>query len=163
MRTRNFYSGALLFLFLVGCNNPESTPELKDPIYQDLKSEEASTKKQVEAKLKELEGYQADYDELPDNDYQKKMTRDDIYKTKKEINKLEQMEEYYRISAESRQIFARKQYLEYYKAGKGEEWPPADAKEKYEFQKKLVAAPKTWTRGIASKKEVKKKESKSHH
>lgn len=166
MRTRNFYSAALLFLFLVGCNNPDSTPELRDPVYQDMKSQEESFKKQVEAKKKELEEFETSYHELPDNDFQKKMTREDIYRTKNEITKLEQMTEYHRISAESRQIYARKQYLEYFKAGKEKEWPPADVKEKYELQKKMAAAPKQWTRGISSKKAPKKEEKKEgggHH
>ncbi|MES2768418.1 MAG: hypothetical protein V4596_04665 [Bdellovibrionota bacterium] len=160
MRTRNFYSTLIIFLFLAGCDKPEGAPELKDPVYQDMKSEEAKVKKEIDAKVKELEGLQETYLELPDSDYQKKMTREDIYRTKSEISKLEQMMSYHSISAESRQIYARKQYLEYYKAGKGKEWPPAGVKEKYEAQKKVSFAPKQWSRGIASKKIPKKEEKK---
>jgi hypothetical protein len=166
MRTRNFYLAAVIFLFLAACDKPESTPEVRDSIYQDMRNEESRLKKEVDAKTKELEGYQETYLELPDSDYQKKMTREDIYRTKNEITKLKQMAEYNRIAAESRQIFARKQYLEYYKAGKGKDWPPTEVKEKYEAQKKMAATPKSWTRGIASKKAPKKEEKKEgggHH
>lgn len=160
MRTRNFYLAAVIFLFLTACDKPESNPELKDSVYLDMKNEEARYKKEMDAKLKELESYNESYAELPDSDYQKKMTRADIYRTKNEIKKLKQMEAYYRVSAESRQIFARKQYLEYYKTGKGKDWPPSEAKTRYEAQKKLANTPKSWTRGIASKASSKKAEKK---
>jgi len=166
MRTRNFYVVAIIFLFLAACDKPDSAPEVRDSVYQDLRSEEARFKKEVDAKIKELDALQETYAELPDSDYQKKMTREDIYRTKNEISKLQQMSDYNRIAAESRQIFSRKQYLEYYKAGKGKEWPPADVKGKYEAQKKMASTPKSWTRGMASKKIPKKEEKKDsggHH
>ena len=166
MRTRNFYVVLIIFSILAGCDKPESTPELKDPVYQDMRSEEARAKKDVDAKTKELEALQESYLELPDSDYQKKMTREDIYRTKNEISKLQQMMNYHKISGDSRQIFARKQYLEYYKAGKGLEWPPKSVGEMYETQKKIAITPKQWTRGMASKKAPKKEEKKEgggHH
>jgi hypothetical protein len=71
MLTRKFYSVLLLLAFLLGCNNPEAEPERKDPIYQDLKSEESKLDKDIEAKLKELDGIKEQQSSLLDNDYQK--------------------------------------------------------------------------------------------
>ncbi len=155
-----------IFLFLAGCDNLDKTPELRDPVYQDMKSEESRVKKEIDAKTKELKGLQETYLELVDSDYQKKLTREDIYRIKNEIKKLEQMMEYHMISAESRQIYARKQYLEYFKAGKDKDWPPTGIKEKYETQKKMATTSKQWSRGLASKKipkKVEKKEGGGHH
>lgn len=166
MLTRKFYSALLIFLFLAGCEKPDSTPEIRDPIYQDMKSEESRVQKEIDGKIKELEGIKTSQLELPDSDYQKKLNRDEIFRLGNEITRLNQMKEYFRISAESRQIYARKQYLEYYKAGKAESWPPAETKEQYETQKKLSQTPKSWTRGVANKAPAKKPEKKaesSHH
>ena len=163
MLTRKFYSLLFIFSVLLGCDKPDSTPELRDPVYQDLKSEESKVKKEVDAKLKELEEHKSLYSELSDSDYQKKITRGDIYNVENEIKKLTQKVDFYRISAESRQIFARKQYLEYYKAGKSDEWPPKSTKDKYEQQKKLSQNSKQWTRGMASTKPAKKEDKKSSH
>lgn len=159
MLTRKFYSILLLFAFLLGCNNIDSTPELRDPIYQDLTSESAKLDKEVEAKEKELEGIVDQQPDLADNDYQKKLNRDEIFRLGNEINKMKQKKEFYSASAESRQIFARKQYLEYFKQGK--DWPPAGVKEKYFKIKEAESVPKKWNRGVASKpneKEAKKSE-----
>lgn len=139
---------------MVGCNNPEPTPELRDPIYQDLKSEESKLEKDIEAKEKDLEGIKEQQPNLADNDYQKKLNRDEIFRLQNEIRKMKQKKEFYTVSSESRQIFARKQYLEYFKQGK--EWPPADVKERYFEAKKMEDSPMKWTRGMASKKVVKK-------
>lgn len=159
MLTRKFYSGLLLFLFLVGCNNPESTPELRDPIYQDLKSQETKLEKDIEGKEKELDGIKEQQSGLADNDYQKKLNRDEIYRLGNEIDKMKQKKEFFSISSESRQIFARKQYLEYFKQGK--DWPPAGVKERYFEVKNLEGLPKKWSRGIANKP-APKKESGGH-
>ncbi len=150
MRTRNIYLGIFISLFMVACDKPESTPELKDPIYLDLKTQESIFQKQIDDKLKEIEGLEQTMGELLDNDYQKKLTREEIFKTKNELAKLKQKKEFYRISKESRQIFARQQYLEYYK--NKQKWPPEDIKEQYLQRKKLAEAPKAWQRGVASEK-----------
>lgn len=157
MLTRKFYSTLLLFAFLLGCNNIDSAPELRDPIYQDLKSEGEKLDKNVEAKEKELEGITEQQPSLADNDYQKKLNRDEIFRLGNEISKMKQKVEFYSVSTESRQIFARKQYLEYFKQGK--DWPPVGVKEKYFEIKEAESAPKKWNRGVASKpveKEAKK-------
>jgi hypothetical protein len=69
---------------------------------------------------------------------------------------MKQKRDFYTISSESRQIFARKQYLEYFKQKK--DWPPADVKTKYFEIKEAESAPKRWSRGIASKKAKKSSE-----
>jgi hypothetical protein len=161
--TRKFYLLAFIFLFLTACDKPDSTPELRDPIYNDLKSEEAKKQRELDSKIKELEKIENSQAGLLDTEAQKKLNRRDIFRLKNEIEKLRQLKEYYRVSAESRQIYVRKQYLDYYKAGKSSEWPPADLKERYEARKRLAEAPKQWTRGIASKETPKNLEKKQGH
>lgn len=156
MLTRKFYLLLFIFSFLTACDKPDSSPELKDPVYQDLKQEESSKQKEIDAKLKEYADIEKNQINLLDNDPQKKLNRQELFRLQNEISKLTQMKEYYKVSAESRQIYARKQYLEYYKTGKASEWPPKDLKERYETQKKLSETPKRWSRGVASKKAPKK-------
>lgn len=145
---------------MMGCSNPNSNPELRDPVYKDLKSEETKIKKDLQEKEKALVELKTSYEEMPDNNFQKKLTRADIFKSQNEITKLRQMESFHRISAESRQIYARKEYLEYFKAGKESEWPPKESQVLYMKQKAAEKADKRWTRGMASVKPVDKKSEK---
>jgi hypothetical protein len=152
MLTRKFYLGLFIFPFMLGCSNPDSDPQLKDPIYQDLKSEQAKLEKEIDTKKKELATHQKNYVDMHDNDFQKKEERSDIFKTENAITKLEQKLVFYKASAESREIYDRKEYLQAYKSGKGKEWPSPDEKIRYDQQKTAAATPSQWTRGIAVEK-----------
>jgi hypothetical protein len=156
MLTRKFYLGFFIFPFMVGCSNPDSDPQLRDPIYQDLQSESSKTQKDIDTKKKDLENHQKSFTELHDNDFQKIQERSDIFKTQNEITKLEQKLRFYKASAESREIYARKEYLEAYKNGKDKDWPSPETKILYHEQKRAEAAPTRWSRGMASEKPVAK-------
>jgi predicted nucleic acid-binding Zn-ribbon protein len=75
---------------LIGCKKPIENAELTDPIYMDLLAEQDRAKKEVEAKEKELTTLRDGYSQLKDNDYQKKVTREEIFKTENDLYKLKQ-------------------------------------------------------------------------
>lgn len=155
MKTSNFYYFIIFSLFFMGCTKVNEKPELLDPIYLDLTSQADKIKKDIDGKIKELDGYRESYKTQEVNQFERKLTKTNIQNATAEIAKLKQQLQFYEISTESRLIFARKQYLQYFKEGK--EWPPKSVFISYDKNKKVRSEyQRNWTRGMASRVPSKK-------
>lgn len=141
-------------MFLPACKKPVENPELQDIVYKDFVTEADRIKKEIESKLKEIEANKKKIESANAIEGEKKLAQENIFNLKNEIFKLQQKENYYKYSAESRKIFIRKQSLESFK--KGERWAPQDIKDDYFAIKEAETRPKKWLRGEASLKKTEK-------
>lgn len=160
MITRNFYLFLILLAIATGCKKILHNPETIDPIYLDFVSESEKIKKEAEAKEKELDGYREGLAAAPEIGPDKKTLRDNVYKAEGDLAKLRQKQKYYELSASSRQIYVRKEYLEFYKNNKA--WDPKSSADAYFKNKELQSEPKRWSRGDKVNLDPKKQENKEN-
>jgi len=134
----------LFFLIsvLVACDKPNPTPEVGDPIYNDLLKEAADVNNQLKSAEKELEGFQKDAAAVLPQTGQIKYAEKRVYETSARIEKLKQMKQYWELRAETRKEWSRRNYLAAFKAKKP--WPDPAEYEQYQLQRKLELAPRQW-------------------
>jgi len=160
-------------VMLVGCSKPMDNPEIKDPIYLDLKKlADEYSKTVVDTQKKKAEAYKK-FLETPANTLDKKLEYRNYAKIEKEYKKAHDMAQYYQIRMERRKIEGKLAYLESYE--KKEEWPKPEEYKAFLTNQKLRNAPTSWDARVpknadrysrkpadAGKKEE-KKEAKAKH
>lgn len=147
-------------------------PEIKDPIYSDLKKmADEYSKKVVDTQKSKAEAYKK-FLETPENTLDKKLELRNYMKVKKEYEKAKDMAQYYQIRMERRKMEGRLAYLESYE--KKEEWPKPEEYKAFLTNQKLRNSPLQWdarvpknadrySRKPASAEKTEKKESKPKH
>jgi hypothetical protein len=133
---------SLLLFVLVGCDKPHPNPELLDPIYADLLTDEKKIDSELKGAQKELEGFVKELNAVAPQTGQVKYAQKRVDETRARVLKLEQMRLYYQIRIQSRKRWAQDKYTEAYRAKKS--WPESKELEQYKVQKKMEQAPRTW-------------------
>lgn len=136
------FSVLTLSLLLVACNKPDPTPELKDPIFNELSSSISSLTQQLEAEMKTLEENQASLKQVIPQTGQNKYAEKRIRESTERITKLNQEKRYFELKLEAQRIKARKSYLQAY--NKGESWPNPQEWVDYQAEKKFRLASRVW-------------------
>lgn len=135
-------------VLLSGCRSEDPNPELRDPIYQDLKKEAAATEKAYEdskkAKVAAYEKLQA----APARTIELKDAEREYWKAVKLVDSLETASKYLNIRAERRRIEARASYKKAFNAGKEGEWPDKSEYSGYLTNKRLREAPLNWSKRV---------------
>lgn len=133
---------SVLLVITLGCKSEDPEPQLKDPIYLDLKREldrasgEASA---LEAKILKLEG---DYSKTEVRTIDRKTVKMDLIKAKKAYQLAIQSREYYEARLKLREARARVAYKRAFLAEKP--WPDPAEFESYQLQKKLRQNSRNW-------------------
>lgn len=135
-----------LLTLLIGCKKRDPQPHLRDPIYSDLSKEHNRHLKMVEEQAKEVAKLQAEFDQVQVRTIDKRIKSRDLQKAKDQLQKLEQGAEYFRIRAELRRVYAKKDYTEAYE--KGEEWPDPKEFEIYMTNKRLRNVSLNWSERV---------------
>lgn len=139
---RHFLLIIIFLPILIACEKPHAEPEKLDPIYEDLGKEQAKVSAAIKATEKELEGFEKELKQVVPQTGQVKYAQKRVHDTKKKIEKLKQIEEYWKLRVESRKRWAREKYLAAYKEKKP--WPQKEEWDEYVMQRKLEAAPRNW-------------------
>ena len=139
MKTLFFSFFALL---LAGCNRPEATPELRDPIYQDIQAELNATQSKIADTESQLEGYRAQLDKVVPQNGQYKYFEKHVFETQKFVEKFKQQKKFWTVRLESRRNVVRRSYLKGFKSGKP--WDPTKEFEAYQAEKRLRQARAEW-------------------
>ncbi len=129
-------------VFLLGCEKREPTPELKDPIYLDIRTQQGLAEKAVaasNAKIAELKGELSAA--LPQTG-QIKLLQRRIFQFEKERDIYQQQVKYWIIRLEDRAKQARIDYNKAYVDKKP--WPNPKEYEVYLSEKKLRLAKIEW-------------------
>ena len=131
-----------LFFLLLACEKPNPTPELLDPIYQDLENELKKAEAEIKSTEKELEGFRLEEKKVQPQTGQIKFAQKRVFETEAKLEKLKQMRTYWLLRKETRQKIARKSYLKAYK--EKAPWPDPKEYQDYSLQRKLEQAPLNW-------------------
>ncbi len=131
-----------LFFSLLGCDQPESDPEKRDPIYSDLVKQAAGLKSEVVATQKEIEINQAELQAVAPQTGQIKYATKRVVESQAKMEKLKQLQLFYELKAESRRRWDQESYAKAFKLKQS--WPSPEELKTYQAQKKLEMAPKVW-------------------
>jgi hypothetical protein len=134
---------AIFLIFtLAACSKPDPNPELKDPIYSDLQTQLGATTAQLEAKKKELEGFEKDLIEVVPQTGQIKYAKKRVFEAQALVNKFEQEKAYLELKIEQRKRTAQASYRKAF--AKKEEWPDPKEWASYQVEQKLRNAKRSW-------------------
>lgn len=128
--------------FLLGCNQPDSHPELKDPIYADINASLGSVSQDLDAELKTLEEHEQALKDIVPQTGQIKFAEKRVFESKARLNRLEQEKKYLELKLEARRKEARTSYLSAF--NKKETWPPPEEWSQYLAEKNLRNAKRAW-------------------
>lgn len=136
----------LLFLIIIlalsGCNKPNATPELNDEIFSDISNSSASAKKDLESERKKLEGFKMDIDKAIPQTGEIKFAQKRFFESEANVQKLQQLQKYLELKAESRKTHVRTEYLKAFKAGSP--WPTVEELESYKIYKQVSKIAPSW-------------------
>ncbi|MCB0412032.1 MAG: hypothetical protein KDD22_05865 [Bdellovibrionales bacterium] len=141
----------LLFLLPISilinaCQFKESNPELRSPVYQDMKATSEALTKSIEEKEKELEGLRKDTKSLAANSRELRQTRTKISKALLKLKFDKQKLQFLTIQLNRRLYKDRLEYSAAFE--KGEEWPKPDEFSSYQYAKKLRDANRKWDQRV---------------
>jgi hypothetical protein len=128
---------------LIGCKSELKDPHLIDPIYIDLSKEQTLFENLVKKEEKNYAAATIEYKNSAVGDLERKIQAREMEKANQKLTKYRQMAEYYRIKAELRRAYAKKEYRQAFE--KGEEWPPRGDAKAYFVNKNLRLVPKRWS------------------
>jgi hypothetical protein len=132
----------LMAILITGCRHEEPNPELIDPIYSDLNKDYLGISAAREESEKNLEGFKKDLEKAPARTLEKRNAEEDIQKEQNRLDRLTQLEEYFKIRVERRKVEARRDYKLAFIDNKN--WPDPKEYEAYMVNKHLVHASKNW-------------------
>jgi hypothetical protein len=135
---------ALLSLLtcLSACSRPNPEPEKLDPIYLDLKAEEAKAQTAVEVLSEEIKAAKDELAKLPPRDPGRRKAEQDLRNRASQLVQVEQMQLYYQIRAKQRVAYAREEYLKAFE--RDQPWPKPEDFDAYKKSKELRAVDKNW-------------------
>lgn len=153
LRFENIHRLFLLcfLIFGLGCSGKDPHPELRDPIYLDLRSMVGEYKKQVQDTQKQIEALGHDIKSAEPNTRELALFRKDYRKANVHLKFLTQKLKYYQIREERRKLEDRLHYSQ--ALSQEREWPDPDEHRAYLANKKLRNAPSNWNQRVPKLKD----------
>jgi hypothetical protein len=133
---------SVLLVPILGCDKPNPTPEVIDPVFQDIEKKHKEVESEIKAAEKQLEDNKDALAKVKPQTGQIKFAQKRLYDSQALLERLRQREAYLALRLESRRKYSREDYLKSYK--KKESWPRASEVVEYAAQQALEAAPKSW-------------------
>lgn len=141
-RIENLFLGVLLSICMLGCKSPNPNPETLDPIYADLLKESEAASKETESLKGEIEKLEQEIPAFEARDPGKKRAERELYQKEHLAELSSQRALFYKIQADMRLKYARREYLKAFNADKP--WPNPKEYEEYLENKKLRSASRNW-------------------
>ena len=136
------YFFGLFFIILVACHPRDPNPELKDPIYQDLKKELALVDKNIETGNKELGDRKSILKGVIPQSGQLKSVEQKVFESEDYLEKLAQQKLFFEIKIEQRKRLVSTKYAHSLHGGPA--WPDPKEVEDYDAEIKLQRAKIKW-------------------
>lgn len=131
------------FVFAMSsCKKPDSHPELKDPIYQDLSAQLKASNSAMAAAEKKIEETRAEIEKMEPRDPFKSRKLRELQAAQRQLVGLNEQAQYYKIRTQQRLRFTRTEYLKAFHADKP--WPPPGEFDRYKQTKSLRQASRNW-------------------
>ena len=131
---------------LFACTGEKSNPELLDPIYQDFVKEVAVYTKVIEEAQKTLDATRAELDGAAPHSLDRKLKLRALEKGALDVADAKQKLVYFKIRADLRKAYGRKDYRAAFKEGRP--WPDPKEYEAYKTNRGLVNADRSWSRRV---------------
>jgi len=132
----------ILFL-LAACKRMDPNPELIDPVYQDFVRLQKVYEKVAEEAIKSAAVAQTDYEKSEPRTLDIKIQEKNLNKASLNHREAQQRAEYYRVRAELRKAYARRDYKIAFQEGRA--WPDPKEFEAYKVNKGLQEADRSWS------------------
>ncbi len=147
----------LILSIISSCKGADPNPELKDKIYQDLRSELDIAKRNTQGEVAQLEKVSQELKEVVPQSGILKHAAGRVFASQNQLDVYRQQEKYFEVKLEQRRIYVQKRYLESLLPA-GRPWPDPAEEQEYEIRLKLRRAKLEWDkknvpRGTASEKE----------
>ena len=126
----------------MACKKKHPTPEVLDPIYNDLVKQAGFFKGKVEQEKKQIKKLEKTLAETEARTIERVATAKDIRFAKKRLEKYVQDAKFYEIRSEHRKAQSRYEYNLAFSQDK--DWPDPEEYKKYLVNKKLREAPRNW-------------------
>lgn len=104
------FSFILTLLSVLGCKQPSPTPELMDPIYNDLVAEKALALKNLEEQKKQLIDLEKQYAETKPQSGQVKSAQRKVEEARLRLHKFKQQVLYFEVKVANRKLESRRKY-----------------------------------------------------
>lgn len=137
-----FFIFLSVITFLVGCNKPDPNPERADAIYQDIQSELALARKNIEEAKKKVEGAKANIGKVVPQTGQIRYAEKRYWEAVGSLDLFIQQEKYWIVREEQRRLYVRKRSLKSFYSG--EKWSDPKELKEYLDEKRLRAARVNW-------------------
>lgn len=135
-----------MVVFITGCSRPNPNPELTDLIYLDIQKELQIAEGAVVEIQKKLEEANKKFELSEPRTLDRTIALDEANKAKIAMKFAEQDVEFLKIRLERRKVEGRAAYRRAF--AKGETWPDPKEFEHYLINKRLLNAPKTWSKRL---------------
>lgn len=135
-----------VFLTSIGCKEKDPNPELKDPIYLDLKKIAEDLAKEVESKEKEVPKLKKEIEKEKVRTLPLKLARKKLREHLDKLKVVKQDAHYAKIRAEKRKVLGRQAYIIAFQ--KGESWPDPKEFELYKVNRRLRSADLNWNKRV---------------
>lgn len=132
----------ILALFLGACEKMDPNPELRDPIFRDLKDQLAMTEKMKQDEEKQLLEHQKNLKAVVPQTGQIKFAQKRIFDSQNKLTRYEQQIKYWKIRIIERKNHTRERYAQAFH--KKEEWPVPTEFIQYQSEKRLREAKLSW-------------------
>lgn len=132
----------VILTLLTGCSKEDPHPELKDPIYLDLKKRADELSKSKEESAVKIKGLLESLDKAEPNSIERKDIERDLAKSRTLATVIEQQATYYRIRSERRRIEGRMAYKKAFQEKKP--WPDAGEYSDYLVNRRLNEVNLNW-------------------
>lgn len=126
-----------------GCTRMDPNPEIMDPIYQSFVKEQRNYEKLVEEGEKALATAKAELELGEVRTLDKKIQQSTYNKAVRALQQAKEMATYYKVRADLRKAYGRKEYKIAFQ--KGEKWPNPSEVYTYQLNKELRDAPRNWS------------------
>ncbi|MEK6556258.1 MAG: hypothetical protein AABZ31_13510 [Bdellovibrionota bacterium] len=137
------YMTFAVFILLSGCKSEDPTPELRDPIYNDLVKQQRDAEDGLKKSIEAVAKLEKEYAEQAPRTIDRKTTQKELFKEQEKVHRLTQEAEYYRIAALKRKAEATIGYKTAFAEDKT--WPDPKEYESYKLNKKMRETSRNWS------------------
>lgn len=153
-----YQNGKILLLFVVsfsifigGCSKHDPNPELRDPIFLDLKDRVGDLNRDVNSLKATVEEEQAKVESSEPRSKDLALARKRLREAKIKLGRAEQELRYFEIRLERRKLESRLAYEKAFSADRP--WPDKKEFEAYEANKELKSAQSSWSSRVPKLKD----------
>lgn len=132
-----------MVIAIVGCNKKDPTPELRDPLIQELENRKKVVEQELVSAKEALTEAEANMSKVVPQTGQIKYATKRVNQARSRITKAQQQIQFLEIKIEAQKYRAREEYLKAYYAKK--DWPSDEDREDFRLMVKAYEMERNWS------------------